>query len=456
MNANLRRLSAMGAEGFSADPESFVDLTFAYRGGMVPSGNGFVLIADGTIDLADNATSYVERTSAGVVTANGVGFSAGHLPIAIVTTVAGAITAYLDRRPASLPQGTDGLPVRGTVELVTATMLKGATTTGTMALGGSSFPVRIVVDHQCWLRFYATSADRAADVSRVITDDPTTPVLLELVLTTTLDVTLDPNWPLLNRDVPATDNLYYRITRLDQSFDVMSTYASDSPITNGNLKAHVPTNPLASGWAAWEYTATAADFVTHDFGAINALGNPSSVARTDVNFQHEAAIRLMADITRYAIDQAGTAGYLCLFVDDESISTWDNTDYLYAGVTRTSVDDVNATIVDVDPAGAPTVLDTQLTIPWVLGTTKQMWFERQGSEVVLYLSDTNFAARVEQCRATIPSRLLTVTDRRVGLTGIGNTGGSAGFGMSFDISGTPRKADAVTVDLTRVRVEDVA
>lgn len=456
MNANLRRLSAMGAEGFAADTEAMHLLSYHYRGGMVPSGNGFSLVAGGSVDLTDNTTNYVERTGPGVVSANTVGFSGGLFPMAIVVTLAGVITTITDRRPSSIGADPDALVSRSDIEFTTANILKDATTTGTVDIGATSLPVRFVVDHQCWYRFYATAADRTADAGRVITDDPTTPVLLEMILTTDLSLELDPNWPMVNRDVPPLNVVYYACTRLDQSFGVMTDYASDLPTTNGNLIAHAPTTPKASGWTAWQYTAADTAYVTKDFGAILAVNDPVVPARSNVNFQHEELIRLLSSTTRLAVDVVSSAGFLGLFVDDEDIGTWDGNDLLLGGIVRSSNTDVAVQIVDVAPSGDKTVLDTHLTLPWALNATKLMWFERDGTDVVLYLSDTNFAARVEYCRAAIPSRLLTIKDRRVGLYGVSNGGASGGFGMTIDVSGNPRQASPIVATLTRVKVEAVA
>jgi hypothetical protein len=59
-----------------------------------------VRVANGTVALTNNVVNYVERTAAGVVSANALGFTAGRIPMAKVTTAGGAITAVEDWRPA--------------------------------------------------------------------------------------------------------------------------------------------------------------------------------------------------------------------------------------------------------------------------------------------------------------------------------------------------------------------
>jgi len=77
-------------------------LTYGYIGGMaLTAGAGPTNIASGTVALTNNATNYVERTLLGVVSANTVGFSIGSLPMAVVVTAAGVITAVTDSRGLS-------------------------------------------------------------------------------------------------------------------------------------------------------------------------------------------------------------------------------------------------------------------------------------------------------------------------------------------------------------------
>jgi hypothetical protein len=73
--------------------------TLGYRGGLVKSAAGaWSVIADGTVTLTDNATNYVERTLAGVVSANAVGFTTGRLPMYTVVVTAHVFTAITDYR----------------------------------------------------------------------------------------------------------------------------------------------------------------------------------------------------------------------------------------------------------------------------------------------------------------------------------------------------------------------
>ena len=77
---------------------------------------GGVLLADGvTTTVANNAaalvltasaTNYIEATTAGVVSANTVGFTAGRIPLYTVVTGESSVTSYTDQRPLTYQSAT--------------------------------------------------------------------------------------------------------------------------------------------------------------------------------------------------------------------------------------------------------------------------------------------------------------------------------------------------------------
>lgn len=75
-------------------------LTFGYLAGRVRDAATSVVtdVARGTLALTDDATNYVEVDDTGTVSANTTGFTAGDVPLYIVTTVGGHMTAIDDRR----------------------------------------------------------------------------------------------------------------------------------------------------------------------------------------------------------------------------------------------------------------------------------------------------------------------------------------------------------------------
>src|SRR4051812_24657515 len=77
--------------GMAGSPASF-GLVYGYKGGVAIDEAGvYGIIPDGSVVLADNATNYVERTIAGVVSVNQVGFSKSKIPMAKIVTLAGAM-----------------------------------------------------------------------------------------------------------------------------------------------------------------------------------------------------------------------------------------------------------------------------------------------------------------------------------------------------------------------------
>jgi hypothetical protein len=79
-------------------------LVFGYYGGVIWNGSAYEVIADGTLTLdASQAAVYIEVDSAGVVSKNLVGFTAGSTPLYLATTSATVITALTDYR-TMLPQ----------------------------------------------------------------------------------------------------------------------------------------------------------------------------------------------------------------------------------------------------------------------------------------------------------------------------------------------------------------
>lgn len=86
---------------FSQDVAATSGLTYGYLGGIVITGGALTKVAGGTIALTNNATNYVERTGAGVVSVNTSGWTSGKYAMAKVVTASGAITSVEDWRAFS-------------------------------------------------------------------------------------------------------------------------------------------------------------------------------------------------------------------------------------------------------------------------------------------------------------------------------------------------------------------
>lgn len=96
-------------------------LVFAYYGGPAWNGSTYTSIADGTVTLTASATNYVERTVAGVVSANTAAWTAGRLPLYLVTTSGSVVTGIVDQRTDFSPASAAVASVFGRVGAVAAT-----------------------------------------------------------------------------------------------------------------------------------------------------------------------------------------------------------------------------------------------------------------------------------------------------------------------------------------------
>jgi hypothetical protein len=110
-------------------------LNFGYYGGVVAAGT----IADGTVALTASQTNFVERTLAGVVSANIVGFTAGRVPLYQVVTSATAITSITEKRGTGLDAitglGSNGLIARTAADTTAARTLTGTANQVTVTNG---------------------------------------------------------------------------------------------------------------------------------------------------------------------------------------------------------------------------------------------------------------------------------------------------------------------------------
>ena len=109
-NNDLHRFDAWARTDWAFDPINSSALGYHYYGGVVFTGGAYSKIADGSVILGDNMVNYVERTTAGVVSRNATGFTAGSVPMAKVTTAGGVITVNQDWRGADLNTAIGGPP----------------------------------------------------------------------------------------------------------------------------------------------------------------------------------------------------------------------------------------------------------------------------------------------------------------------------------------------------------
>lgn len=86
------------AELFGVDRALSVGLVFAFYGGILYVNGSATAISAGTVALSGSTTNYIERTLAGVVSANTTGFSANRIPLYTAVTTSVGISALTDYR----------------------------------------------------------------------------------------------------------------------------------------------------------------------------------------------------------------------------------------------------------------------------------------------------------------------------------------------------------------------
>lgn len=107
-------LEAMVFRPFSWDRFASLGVRYNFHGGLIDNGvDEWLLIADGSVDLANDSVNFIERSDAGVVSVNQTGFTyLGFIPMAQITVRSGKFvpTSYIDRRPeiGGAPAGGGG------------------------------------------------------------------------------------------------------------------------------------------------------------------------------------------------------------------------------------------------------------------------------------------------------------------------------------------------------------
>lgn len=86
------------AEIFDENSATTTGLTWGYKAGTIRIDNTVTSISAGTLSLTDDATNYVEISSAGVVLRNTTGFTSGRIPIRQIICASGVQTTSTDKR----------------------------------------------------------------------------------------------------------------------------------------------------------------------------------------------------------------------------------------------------------------------------------------------------------------------------------------------------------------------
>jgi len=98
MNQNMRVISALVMSGFAQDLLATSGLTYGFRAGTGVNASGLIQVAAGTLTLPPNATSYIVRTVAGVVSSQTSASFPDRIHLATVVTNVSNITSIVDER----------------------------------------------------------------------------------------------------------------------------------------------------------------------------------------------------------------------------------------------------------------------------------------------------------------------------------------------------------------------
>lgn len=148
--------------------------------------------------------------------ANGVGVPAGGTTHQVLRKV--NATDY------NTEWGDPASASRLSVGYTTATLAPSATETGTVALKKTSDILKIVTNYPAWIRLYGTAAQRTADASRLITQDPApgAGVFLDASTSSSLDLVMSPIPTFSNGDGTPADVGYLSVKNLDSTSRVIT------------------------------------------------------------------------------------------------------------------------------------------------------------------------------------------------------------------------------------------
>jgi hypothetical protein len=164
---------------FSWDRFNSLNLSYAFHGGYIDSGAGWLLIPDGVVTLVDGATNRIERTDAGnvVVQQNPEFTYLAHVPMAQIEARNGAFvpSTYIDRRPE-----IGGAPSGGGGGSITFAQIVGV-------IGDNQVPVSAVTQHQAALilsftQLFDTIADNQVPESAVTQHEAALSILFSQIV----------------------------------------------------------------------------------------------------------------------------------------------------------------------------------------------------------------------------------------------------------------------------------
>jgi hypothetical protein len=212
--------------------------------------------------------------------------------------------------------------------------------------------------------------------------------------------------------------------------------------TDVDLRLHIPSTPMASGWTLWEVHGVATDYyIWGTFTGFRANGGPNTVARTNVAFDHDRLI-LWSEVYRLNLDQGGDALNLCAFIPDTAIASYNSRDFLFLSVARISPSTVSVRLYQRDSAGAAIPLTAGVTVAHAINTSKRYVLKIERISPLVWVAKSYTRDATTGLNETlletvqVPDALTGGTHNRVGLAGANGVSPSGGMvGYLFTIEG---------------------
>lgn len=195
-----------------------------------------------------------------------------------------------------------------------------------------------------------------------------------------------------------------------------------------NLNTTTPDGTLNSGWTAYDYGATATNYLAKTYGVIQGnVANPP-VIYPNVNFNHDK-IRIYCNVTRLSTDQTSSGTRIQLF------SSQSDSINLRAVLSRTSPAGSFFSVDGIDASGTVTTLISGGGISLATSTTYTIILEVDGNTVNAYYA-SGASVAIENATllgtATLPS-YITDLDRSTRTFAIQSVGGSIARASSYTI-----------------------
>jgi hypothetical protein len=341
----------------------------------------------------------------------------------------------------AIPGG--GLPRRQIISLLTAPLGPGGMEEGELVLAPTLILMRGTSKTRAWVQLYRTAADMAADAARLIDDAiPADGIVLEVRFGVgVLDVFFKTNRGKedgvrgINFEDPVQPKLYYRVRFAPELGDPITIF-EDNPPGNGvsdvDLGAHAPTNPLDSGVTGYEHTGASDRYAIWQYGGFVPKGGvvDDSLVRANAPVD-QTRLRMIGSIYHAAGDGVSDSIYLDCLVPDTAIGTFNNRNVLRVGFKRSGAGAVDCEILHYKSDGTTATVASfgGLSFPNSSGLDLILDLDLDAGTATLSTAVyVTGASETVRCSGAIPAALLVGGQDHVGWNGVRNSS-ATGFAL---------------------------